>query len=144
MFFAQRQLYAGTAHIEFPSAQTANPWLQAFDWIKHNTPVDAYFVVGPNYMAAPGEDYHSFRALAERSQLADGIKDTAVVTKQAELAPLWKMQVDAQAGWSHFELADFERLKAQFGVNWTLVSDPAPAGLDCQWHNGTLAVCKIP
>ena len=41
----------------------------------------------PNYLAAPGEDYHSFRALAERSQLADAIKDTAVVTKVPELGP---------------------------------------------------------
>jgi len=144
MFVAQRQLFAGTAHVELPGAQTGNPWLQSFDWIRHNTPEDAYFVLDPYYMAVPGEDYHSFRALAERGQLADGIKDTAVVTKQAELAPVWKQQIDAQAGWSHFQLTDFERLKAQFGVNWALVSDPAPAGLDCRWHNGTLAVCKIP
>jgi len=43
-------------------------------------PVDAYFALDPDYMAAPGEDYHSFRALAERSQLADNIKDASMVT----------------------------------------------------------------
>jgi hypothetical protein len=144
MFIAQRELFAETTAIELPSSQPGNPWLQSFDWIRHNTPEDAYFVLDPYYMASPGEDYHSFRALAERSQLADANKDTAVVTKQAELAPVWKKQVDAQAGWAHFQLADFERLKAQFGVNWALVADPATAGLDCQWHNGTLAVCRIP
>lgn len=144
MFFAQRQLFAGTVHIELPGVASANPWLQAFDWIKHNTPADAYFALDPRYLAAPGEDYHSFRALAERSQLADSIKDTSVVTQVPELGPVWQKQVEAQAGFSHFELADFERLKAEFGVDWALVADPAPAGLDCRWHNGTVAVCKIP
>lgn len=144
MFFAQRQLFAGTVHIELPGVASANPWLQAFDWIKHNTPEDAYFALDPRYLAAPGEDYHSFRALAERSQLADSIKDTAVVTQVPELGPAWKAQVDAQAGWAQFQLADFERLKTEFGTDWVVVSDPASAGLDCHWHNGTVAVCKIP
>ena len=70
-------------------------------------PQDAYFALDPQYMAAPGEDYHSFRALAERSQLADAIKDTSVVTKVPELAPAWQRQVQAQKGWTHFKLAGF-------------------------------------
>jgi hypothetical protein len=144
MFVAQRQLFAGTAHIEMPSMTTANPWLQAFDWIKHNTPQDAYFALDPKYMDAPGEDYHSFRALAERSQLADAVKDTSMVTKVPELGPVWKQQVDAQAGWSRFQLADFERLKAQFGVNWVVVSNPQPEGLNCSWRNSAVSVCQIP
>jgi hypothetical protein len=61
-----------------------------------------------------------------------------------ELGPAWKAQVDAQAGWAQFQLADFERLKTEFGTDWVVVSDPASAGLDCHWHNGTVAVCKIP
>jgi hypothetical protein len=144
MFVAQRQLFAASAHIELPSAAAANPWLQAFDWIRRNTPQDAYFALDPRYMAAPGEEYHSFRALAERSQLADGIKDTSVVTKVSELGPAWKRQLQAQQGWSGFQLADFERLKAGFGVDWVLVADPPPAGLACRWHNRRLAVCRVP
>lgn len=144
MFMAQRALYRGSAHLELPGTRGSNPWLQAFSWIRNNTPVDAYFAMDPNYLASPGEDYHSFRALAERSQLADAIKDTAVVTQVPELGPDWERQVTAQAGWSHFKLADFERLKSDFGVNWALVSYPAPAGLDCRWHNGMLSVCQIP
>jgi hypothetical protein len=50
----------------------------------------------------------------------------------------------AQAGWPRFQIADFERLKAEFGVDWALVSYPAPPGLDCLWHNEALAVCRIP
>ena len=144
MYFAQRQLFAGTEHIELPGRTSANPWLQAFQWIRHNTPEDAYFAIDPNYMSAPGEDNHGFRALAERSVLADADKDTAVVTKAPELGPVWKQQVDATAGWSHFQLADFEHLKSQFGVNWVMVRIPQPAGLNCQWHDSEFAVCRIP
>lgn len=144
MFVAQRQLYAETTHIELPFAKTGNSWLQAFDWIKHNTPKDAYFALGANYTTAPGEDCHGFRALAERSMLADANKDTATVTKQPELGPVWKRQVEAQKGWNDFQLADFERLKKEFGVNWALVSYPQPVGLACNWHNKTLSVCRIP
>lgn len=144
MFCTQRQLFAGTEHLELPGMQSANPWLQAFEWVKRNTPEDAYFVLDPNYMAARGEDNHSFRALAERSQLADAIKDTSVITKVPALGPTWERQVAAQAGWEHFTLADFERLKTEFGVNWAIVDFPAPRGLECRWHSQSLSVCEIP
>jgi len=144
MFLVQRQFIDAGAHIELPGASSANPWIQAFDWVRHNTPADAYFALDPRYLAAPGEGYHSFRALAERSQLADGIKDTAVVMQVPSLGPLWHEQQRAEAGWAHFELADFERLKNQFGVEWVLVSYPQPPGLGCRWHNAQLAVCQIP
>jgi len=144
MFAAQRIQFSGSEHLELPGRASANPWLQAFAWIRQNTPVNAYFAVDPEYLAAPGEDYHNFRALAERSSLADGIKDTAVVTQIPELGAVWDKQVQAQKGWSHFQIADFERLKAEFGVNWALVAYPQPAGLDCEWHNNAVSVCRIP
>jgi hypothetical protein len=144
MFLAQRQLFAGTPHVELPSMATDNPWLQTFDWIRRNTPDDTYFALDPNYTNAPGEDCHGFRALAERGMLADSNKDTSTVTKQPELGPEWKRQVEARKGWSGFQLADFERLKVEFGADWALVSTPQPTGLDCRWHNDTLAVCRIP
>jgi len=144
MYIAQRQLFASAPHIELPDMRTGNPWLEAFDWIRRNTPEDAYFALDPNYMVAPGEDNHSFRALAERSQLVDAIKDTSVVIKVPELGPSWERQVAAQVGWSHFTLADFERLKAKFGVDWVLVAYPAPEGLACRWHNRSLSVCHVP
>ncbi len=144
MFAAQRALFSGSDHLELPGLASSNPWLQSFAWIRIHTPTDAYFALDPQYLAAPQEDYHSFRALAERSQLADAIKDTAVVTQVPELGPAWQQQVAAQAGWDRFQLADFERLKRDFGVNWALVSYPQPAGLLCRWHNDMLAVCEIP
>lgn len=144
MFAAQRAEFPASEHIGWPGRASGNPWLQAFAWVRANTPIDAYFVLDPRYLEAPQNDYHSFRALAERSQLCDEIKDTAVVTQVPELAERWNRELEAQAGWRDFKLEDFERLKREFGVNWTLVSYPAPQGLDCQWHNTLLAVCRIP
>jgi len=144
MFAAQRAEFSSSQHIEWPGRAPSNPWLQAFAWIRTNTPTDAYFALDPRYLEAPSEDYHSFRALAERSQLADAIKDTAVVTQVPELGPVWNRQLEAQRGWKDFQLADFERLKAEFGVDWVVVRYQPPAGLACQWHNDELAVCEIP
>jgi hypothetical protein len=144
MFAWQRAEFRGSQHLELPGRQPVNPWLQAFAWIRTNTPVNAYFALDPHYMEAPSEDYHAFRALAERSQLADAVKDAAVVTQVPELGPVWAHQVAAAEGWRNFKIADFERLKAAFGVDWVLISYPPPVGLACRWHNGLLAVCQIP
>ena len=144
MFLVQWEMIDDGAHLELPTVTTANPWLQAFAWVRENTPTNAYFALDPRYLARPGEGFHGFRALAERSQLADGIKDTAVAMEVPSLAPRWHQQQLAQAGWQHFQLADFERLKTQFGVSWVLVNFPQPEGLECRWHNGTVAVCRVP
>jgi hypothetical protein len=144
MFVWQRAEFRSSQHLELPGREPANPWLQAFAWIRTNTPDNAYFAIDPHYMEAPGEDYHGFLALAERSQLADAVKDAAVATMVPELGPVWARQVEATEGWRDFRLADFERLKATFGVNWVVVNFPQPGGLDCRWHNHQLAVCQIP
>jgi hypothetical protein len=144
MFAAQRAEFAHSPHLELPGRQPQNPWLDTFAWIRGNTPQDAYFALDPDYLDSPGEDYHGFRALAERSQLADAIKDGSVVTQVPALAPVWERQVAALGNWRSFQRADFERLREQFGVDWVLASFPPPAGLDCRWHNGALTVCRIP
>lgn len=144
MLYCQEVQFPASRHIELPGMAPGNDWIQAFDWIRQNTPRDAYFALDPHYLEAPGEDYHGFRALAERSSLADAVKDPAVVTQITSLGGEWLRQVDAQQGWAGFRAEDFERLRRQFGVDWVLVSNPAPAGLNCRWHNQTLAVCQIP
>jgi len=143
MFFAQRDTYSASAHLECPGLAPRNPWLEAFAWIRENTPPDAYFAAGPNYMRRPGNDYHSFRALAERSVLADMAKDSAVATQVPRLAPRWREEVEAQKGWEQFTPADFERLKSRFGVDWVLVERPGGEGLDCPHEGSLLRVCKI-
>ncbi len=121
-----------------------NAWVEAFEWVRLNTPKDAYFALDPYYLKAPGEDFHSFRALAERSQMADAVKDAAVVTQVPRLGPEWKRQVQALEGWKEFKPSDFERLKKDFGVEWVLASYPKPIGLNCPWHNDAVVICRIP
>ncbi len=144
MFAAQRALLPSSPHLELPGVTSNNEWLQTFSWIRENTPLNAYFALDPYYLEAPDEDYHSFRALAERSQLADAVKDASVVTQVPELGPVWARQVAAEEGWRDFKLSDFERLKAAFGVDWVVVNYPQAEGLACRWHNHLLAVCQIP
>lgn len=144
MFLVQWTQIDQGQHLELPFTAPDTPWQQAFDWIKQNTPTDAYFALAPRYMSEPGEGFRSFRALAERSQMADGDKDTAMATQIPGVAADWDRQQDALAGWTHFQLADFKRLKRELGVDWVLVDNPSPTGLACPWHNGQLSVCRIP
>jgi len=145
MFYSQRVIYASTPHIEWPWTAPANDWLRAFAWIRENTPTDAIFALDPNHMRLPVEDHHGFRALAERSKLADANKDRSVTILFPNL-PLVEecaTQIRAVSGWKNFGLADFERLKQSFGVTWVLVGKPGAAGLSCPYQNATLEVCRI-
>jgi hypothetical protein len=144
MFAAQRALFPASPHLEFPGRAPQNRWLQAFAWIRDNTPKDAYFALGPDYLTQPGEDMHGFRALAERSALADAIKDGSVLSKAPGLVPDWRAQVGAQEGWEHFQAADFGRLRAQFGVNWVLLNTNPPPSFDCPWRREGLSTCRVP
>ena len=143
MFYAQLQLYPGSPHIEWPGVPDPNPWVQAFVWIRHNTPKDAYFALNPRFMKLPGEDYHGFRALAERSQMADLVKDPGVVSLFPDIGNTWLKQVTALNGWNQFTAQDFERLKRQFGVNWVVLEQPGVPGLDCPYQNSRVRVCRI-
>ena len=147
MFLLQRQLFPASPHIELPGITRKNEWLEAFEWIRQNTPRDAKFALDPDYLASRGLDYHGFRGLAERSMLADRIKDRAVMNMAPALTEIWFEQVKAREGWKDFRSEDFQRLKRDFGVNWIVVenrgaANPA-AGLDCPHRNGTVSVCKI-
>jgi hypothetical protein len=145
MFYAQRQMFPATEHIEWPGATSQNAWLQAFTWIRQNTPEDALFALDPHYVELPGEDFHGFRALAERSVLADYDKDAGMAARVPRLAPRWLKEVTAQTGWQNFQAADFQRLKNEFGVNWViLTAQTAPLeGLTCPYQNRQLEVCRL-
>jgi hypothetical protein len=143
MFFAQRQLFPATAHLELPGAESKNDWVQAFLWIRDRTTVDVYFALDPDHLQLPGEDQHGFRAIAERSMLADRLKDSGAVTMFPALADTWRQQVRAQSGWRSFQVQDFRRLKEEFGVNWVVLQKPGISGLSCRYENNTVAVCRI-
>ncbi len=143
MWFLAWSMFPSSPHVEWPGLLTANPWAEAFRWIRGNTPKDAVFAMDPGYLLLPGEDMHGFRAVAERSALADRVKDSGAVSLFPQLAGEWKAEVDAQTGWDQFKRTDFERLAARYPVTWILTRRPAPVGLDCPYVNRELAVCRI-
>lgn len=143
MFVAQRQLFPATPHLEWPGRNPENAWVEAFLWVRDHSPVDAYFVLDPEHMRMEGEDQHGFRAIAERSMLADRVKDSGAVTMFPALAENWLKQVNSEAEWAHFGRQDFERLHSQFGVDWVVLRQPGVAGMECPYRISELIVCRI-
>lgn len=143
MFVAQRQLFPSTAHVEWPWAAPKNQWEQAFLWIRQNTPIDARFAIDPFYMEAPGEDRIGFRALSERSRLADANKDSGAVAMFPPLADEWWEQFQAQKNWHHFARADFMKLHEHYQVGWIVLQIPETLGLPCPYTNQTVTVCRV-
>jgi hypothetical protein len=142
MFLAQRHEFPASAHIEWPGAAPRSPWLQAFLWIRDNTPPDALFALDPWYMRRPGVNYHGFRALAERSSLADRVKDPGVSALFPPLADKWLEQARAQDGWRDFDALDFHLLKHKYGVTWVVVENPVH-DMTCPYTNEAVQVCRI-
>jgi hypothetical protein len=70
------------------------------------------------------------------------------------LAPRWLKEVTAQSDWQNFQLADFQRLKNEFGVTWVILQrspsredakeEDVPAlGMTCPYQNRQLRVCRL-
>jgi hypothetical protein len=148
MFFAQRQVFPASQHIEWPSEEPRNRWAQAFDWIRQNTPVDALFALNPAHMELPGEDENGFRARAERGMLADLVKDRGAASMFPPLAVPWAEQIADQNNWKHLGKDDFERLRQKYGVSWVVIEQPGPGengptGLPCPYENLAVRVCRV-
>jgi len=143
MYGLARASYPYSPQIELPGRATQNNWADAFLWVRRNAPKDAVFALDPNYMAVSTDDQHGFRAVAERSALADNVKDSGAVSLFPQLAGTWKRQVLAQTGWKDFRLGDFENLAQAYPVSWIVTQRPAPTGLTCPYQNRELAVCWI-
>jgi hypothetical protein len=82
--------------------------------------------------------------VAERSVLADAVKDSGAVSLFPRLAEHWDRQVRILGEWNHFELADFEQLAKLYPVTWIVARQPAPSGLPCPYQNQTVSVCQLP
>ena len=143
MWFAQRQMYPSTAHLELPGLAQTNDWVKAFLWVRNNTPADSFFAMDPRYMELHGEDYHGFRSLAERSMLADNLKDPGMVARVPVLAPRWLTEVTAEDNWGSFQAEDFRRLKTRFGVDWVVLRGRGVEGLRCPYAGGSVVVCRV-
>jgi hypothetical protein len=137
--------YPSSPRIEVPGLFTASDaWLNATGWIRHNTPQDAIFAVDARYMAVDGVDVHGFRALAERSALADYYKDGGVVAIFPNLATEWKQMSDATLGLNSFSPEQFTRLAHEYPVTWAVIHGAPPNGMYCPYNQQGYAVCQIP
>jgi hypothetical protein len=143
MFLVQRDLFPASAHVEWPGVTSTNQWVEAFQWVRANTPRDAIFALDPWYMHIPGEDENGFEAIAQRSMLADAVKASGAVSMFPAMADEWLRQMQAQTGWSKFQAQDFRRLQAQYGVSWVVLQRPGIAGLECPYRNAAVLVCKV-
>ena len=148
MLYAQLRMYPDSPHLELPFVKQQNQWVQAFAWIRQNTPPDALFAIDPHYEALDGEDQHGFRALAERSVLADYEKDGGMAARVPTIAPRWLKEVTALNGWRNFGTADFQQLKNDFGVTWIVLSREdaefqRAETMTCPYENGRVKVCRL-
>lgn len=145
MFAAERSTYPHSSHIEFPGMASSNPWIKTLHWIRQNTPQDAVFAVDSRYFKQDIVDVHGFRAISERSALADYYKDSGAVAMFPALAIEWKQMSDATYNLNHFSLSRFQILKQQYpAVSWTVIAGLPPDGMNCPYMRNGYSVCQIP
>jgi hypothetical protein len=65
-------------------------------------------------MTLPGEDEHGFRAIAERSRLADVMNDSGAASMFLNLSSEWEDQANALSGWQTFRREDVKRLRTRY------------------------------
>ena len=144
MFYAQRQTFPNSSHVEWPSAQPINPWQQAFVWIRANTPTGALFALDAHYITAGRhEDAQCFRAMAERSALPDYSKDGGEASITPSLTAQWVAGVAAQTDLEVESDAVREAKLQPLGVTWVVLELASQTGWSCPYRNGTVKVCRV-
>ena len=145
MFCAASADFPYSRHLELPKMAARNQWVQAFLWIRENTPKNALFALDPDYINAPGEDAQCFRAIAERSALPDYSKDGGEASIAPELAGEWQAGQAAQQSLSSPGVTDQQRLSAlkPLGVEWLVMQGQAETNLSCPYTNRLLKVCRL-
>lgn len=142
MFAAQRATWPDCDSVEWPGLPPANPYEQAFLWIRGHTAADAVFAFDPQLVYRSGEDEQGFRAISERDQLADD-KDAGVVAVIPHLADRWARQRNAE--FSVDRMTDGERraILCPLGANWLLLAPHAQTGLSCPYRNEVVKACRL-
>lgn len=144
MAFAQYRIYPHSAHLEYPWAAPANPWVQSFIWIRDHTAPDAVVALDSHYIAAADEDSQNFRAIAQRSSLADYSKDGGIAAITPELTAEWSEGEAVQQGLDRgVDLQELARLQAH-SVSWFVVPSSTPVAIPCAWSNYAVKVCAVP
>jgi hypothetical protein len=144
MFKLDVAAYPASPHIERPGVRYQGEWLSGFLWIRDHTPKDALFALDAEYFSKPGVDLHGFRALAERSVLADRQKDGGAASIFPELAERWKEESWVQSDWVHLSEDRLLALRTEYGVSWVLLENSTLLdGVVCPYSNGQMRVCRI-
>jgi MFS family permease len=143
LFAAQRASYPDSAHIEWPWMHPRNQWVQAYWWIRANTPANAVFAADPGLNFLDGVDMQSFRVTTERSILADNKDQGVAAGVNPSIAGLWAAQHDAQVGIN--QMSDRERIARlkPFGVTWLLLPSSAGTNFSCPYQNAVAKVCRM-
>lgn len=144
LLLMQRTLYRDSGHFEVTDSSPRNGYVQAFQWVRANTPTDALFALDAQYTRAAGEDAQLFRAVALRSALPDAAKDGGIAAMLPALAPEWLRASDAQQGLNM--LPDRDRLKRlrPFHATWLLLPAERRTAFPCPYRNTTVQVCRLP
>lgn len=142
MSLAEPLSWPACPRVEWPGAAPANPYRQAFLWIRGHTPPTAVFAFNPQLVYLPDEDEQGFRAIAERDHLADD-KDAGVAVVIPSLASRWAAQRNAEV--SLDPMTDTQRRAAllPLGATWLLLPPGAPTAFPCPWHNSVVQVCRL-
>jgi hypothetical protein len=145
MYAVQRAEFPASAHLELPwrAQSNPNPWVQAFEWSRANTPRNALFALDAHYITIPGEDAQSFRAISERSSLPDFSKDGGEAAITPRLAQQWARGVEGQLNLIGEDDATRRAQLQPFGVNWLVLLRSAKTSLPCPYENGAVKVCRL-
>jgi hypothetical protein len=145
-FAAGCTAFPNSNHLELPGLASRNPWSQAFLWARGHTPKDALFALDADYINAPGEDAQCFRAIAQRSALADYSKDGGEASIAPALTAEWVRGQAAQQSLSAPSTTDERRLAAlqPLGVTWLVLQAGATTRLNCPYANSAVKLCRLP
>jgi hypothetical protein len=101
------------------------------------------FALDADYINAEGEDAQCFRAIAERSALADYSKDGGEASIAPDLTAEWVREQAAQQGLS--PVSDAERMARlrPLGVGWVVLRADAVTGFECPYQNAAVKVCRV-
>jgi hypothetical protein len=145
MFAVQRNSFTASRHLELPwrSATNPNPWVQAFLWIRANTPRDALFAIDADYITTPGEDAHTFRSIARRSVLPDHSKDGGEASITPALAEAWQRGAIAQQGLSALSDTARDARLQPLTATWMVLHSTAITTHICPYNNGVVKVCRL-
>ena len=144
MFLAQRNTYPASNHFELPGQTPRNLWVQAFIWVRANTPQDALFALDAHYITHNGEDAQGFRAIAQRSALPDYSKDGGEASIMPDLAAAWATGQTAQTGLDAAGDEAREAALRPFGVTWVVLAATSITAWQCPYRNAAVMVCRLP